>query len=125
MKIWKEFGSSHSANVTIVGKFSDVKKAALLEEAIRDLCENFDIRECQENAESPSQAFKRKWEEKITIYGFTDDDVDIGSQTNTAVNLQGDKLTVQPGDSSNIYGIIKLLMYNEATEIKMTGPFHP
>ena len=122
--MWKEFGSSHSAHVTIIGTFADVKKAELVKDAITDLWDNFDPHayECVD-AKNPSQAFKDKWGEQLCTYGITNDDMQVGSSTTTDIKVQDGVLTIQPGDTSNVFAFIKLLMQNEATEIKMTGPF--
>lgn len=119
MKLWKEFGSSHSANVTLIGEFDNEEKA---EEAF-PLLEDFTRADWEERYEDV-EAFKQAWatrESNLPRIGINQMDYKIGVDNNPDVEHQGNKVVISRLRSENVAGLIKILFLKGMKEIRITG----
>jgi hypothetical protein len=119
MKIWRSFGSGHSAHLTVIGTFKSIEDAELAKEVVEDF-----VNAVWEQRYPDLQAFLQAWEERlpaVTILGPTDSNFDLGIDDTIAV--ERDEQTVKVSDirTTKIEGIIKLMLLKYPTEIKITG----
>jgi len=113
MKIWKEFGSSHSSNVSVIGTFTTEKDAEEAFEMIKD----FALGEFEERHESVKE-FLEVWTEKFHS-GLKDSDINefdysIGTDNYPNVNLEGKKISISGIRTTNVGGIVKLMLFSGA-----------
>lgn len=117
MKIWKEFGSSHSADITIVGEFENQKDAAIALPMIQDLIFG------HENGIKDMKEFHEKWKNNLNVHGLYlynhefNDDPDVTAN----IDINGENLTVKGYRSSIFEGIIKIMFMCKSKNIQITG----
>ena len=118
MKIWRSFGSGHSAHLTVIGTFKSIDDAQLAEAVVEDFV----------NAESGRypdlQAFQQAWEERlpaVVILGPTASNFNMGLDNPCEVEREDKTVKVSAIRSTEIGGIIRLMLLKYPTEIKITG----
>ena len=119
MKIWQEFGSSHSANITVIGTFESEESA----KQAFDVLEDFVNASWEERYESVKD-FRRKWEAKLPNLqwdGLSEEDFDTGVDNSPSINLDGEQVTITDFRSENIKGIIKLMFRLNKKKVEITG----
>jgi hypothetical protein len=107
MKIWNSYGSEHSANLVMIGKFTDAASAEAAKDAIDEVEKFIGDHDSREGAERYSDAemdlFKRLnfyWLQPGELEQFR---YDIRSE------LQGDSIVVTT-DETEIAALLKLLL---------------
>lgn len=119
MKIWQEFGSSHSSNITIIGKFKDAKVA---QEAY-DLVEDF-INASWAEGYKDLAAFLNAWKDRETVlqvFQPSEDDFELGLDGDPELTRDENSVVISRFRSPNIGGIIKLMFAKESEEISIKG----
>jgi hypothetical protein len=122
MKIWKSFGSAHSAHLTVVGTFSTVGDA----ETAKQLIESF--LGVSWGEEHTVQEFFEMWEGKepgVRYYGPREAEFQLGIDNDPDVTRTGTTVAVRQIRSVEIGGFVKLMMLKSATEVKVTGEVGP
>lgn len=119
MKVWREFGSSHSGNVTVVGQFDSDEKAKAAFPVIEDF-----VKGAWEGRYENVQGFISAWKARdpnMSYHGLTEDDFQIGVDDAPDVDQAGSKVVVANLRSENVSGIVKLLFGHGMKEIQITG----
>jgi hypothetical protein len=117
MKIWNEFGSSHSTNVTIIGEFKNHDDALLIKNMIEDL-----VLGCEQGI-SNAQEFGKKWRSKIPgeyIY-MTKDEFNDDPDASVHIEINNKTLNIDVSKFNNFFGIIKIMFAFCAIKIELTG----
>jgi hypothetical protein len=119
MKIWRSFGSAHSAHLTVIGKFKNIDDAKIAEEVVEDF-----VNAVWEQRYSDLQAFQHAWEERLptlTLLGPTASNFDMGIDQPISVERNRQTVTVSNIVTTELGGIIRLLLMKYPKEIKITG----
>jgi hypothetical protein len=119
MKIWKSFGSGHSAHLTVIGTFKNVDDAQIAEEVVEDF-----VNAVWEQRYPDLPAFQQAWEERlpaVTLLGPTASNFDMGIDNPCDVERNEQIVTVSRIRTTEIGGIIRLMLMKYPTEIKITG----
>ena len=119
MKIWKSFGSGHSAHLTVIGTFKNIEDAQLAKEVVEDF-----VNAAWEGRYADIQAFLQAWEDRlpaVTLLGPTASNFDMGIDDPCNVERDEQNVTVSSIRSTEIGGIIRLMLLKYPTEIKITG----
>jgi hypothetical protein len=119
MKIWRSFGSGHSAHLTVIGKFKNIDDAQLAKEVVEDF-----VNAVWEGRYPDLQAFQQAWEERlpaVTILGPTAPNFDMGIDDGCEVERNRQTVKVSGIRTTEIGGIIRLMLLKYPTEIKITG----
>jgi hypothetical protein len=118
MKVWREFGSSHSGNVTVIGEFDSVSEA----QGAFPLLEDF-VQAAWEERYEDVDDFKRAWQEKEqnATYYLTQQDYDIGVDNSPEITWDGAAVVIGRLRSENINGIVKILFAKGMKKITVTG----
>jgi hypothetical protein len=110
MKIWKEFGSSHSGNVSVIGTFSDPKDA----KAALEMIEDFTLGEWEERHASVDE-FLEIWSEKfhpdVKYTSIYQTDYSLGIDNTPNIELVNNRIEISRLRTSNVGGIIKLMLF--------------
>lgn len=125
MKIWRSYGSGHSANLSIVGEFKSVEDAEL----VRQIVEDFVSAEL-ENRYPNAEAFRHAWRSRfggIVVTPLAPDQSEyvLGIESPPDVVRSGTRVEVSEMNSTALNGIIKLMLLKYPTEIKITGETGP
>ncbi|HQD10855.1 MAG TPA: DUF6375 family protein [Flavihumibacter sp.] len=116
MKIWKEFNSSHSSNISIVGTFNTDDKA----NAAFTMIEDFALSSWEERYPS-LKAFTDYWAANfhadLPYIGLTEDEIESGIDNEPDIEREGDTIKISRFRSNNIGGIVKLLRFAGAGKI--------
>jgi hypothetical protein len=116
MKIWKEFNSSHSSNITIIGKFENVNNADTAMKMIKD----FALSSWEERYPSIDD-FKKYWSENfnpsVRNLMITESELDSGIDNEPDIEIENGKITISSFRTDNIMGIIKLMRFAGAKRI--------
>lgn len=119
MRVWKEFGSSHSGNVTIIGEFDTAEKAKTAFPLIEDF-----VRASWEDRYPDVRGFIETWTAKdpnIPYIGLSEADYEIGADNDPDVAQHGNQIVVTHLRSTNVSGIVKLLFHKGMSEIRISG----
>lgn len=119
MKIWRSFGSGHSAHLTVIGKFKTVDDAKLAEEVVEDF-----VNAVWERRYPDLQAFQKAWEERLpamSLLGPTTANFDMGIDQPIGVERNRQTVTVSNIVTTELGGIIRLLLMKYPKEIKIMG----
>ena len=119
MKIWKSFGSGHSAHLTVIGTFKTIDDAQVAEEVEEDF-----VYAQWEGRYPDVNAFLQAWENRlpaVTLLGPTAANFDMGIDNPCDVERDEQTVTVSRIRSTEIGGIIRLMLLKYPTEIKITG----
>jgi hypothetical protein len=120
MKVWKEFGTSHSANVTIIGQFEMQSDAAIVYPMIKDLIFG------HENGVESLKHFYEKWENNmpkqvgISVHLY-EHEFNEDSDATASVEIKDNKIIVGNYRSSIFEGIVKLMFMFKVKNIQITG----
>lgn len=123
MKVWRSFGSAHSADLCVVGEFSTNDDAQLIEQAVEDF-----VNAAWEERYPDVRAFGKAWETKLggtEWLGPNQADFDMGLNDPCKVGRQGKTVKVSGITCANIGGIIKLMLLKSPSEVKVTGRTGP
>jgi hypothetical protein len=116
MKIWKEFNSSHSSNITIVGKFKNANDA----QKAFDMIEDFTLASWQERYPSVKE-FSENWavnfHPDVPYIGLTDNDMDTGIDNEPDIKVEGDTITISRFRTDNFGGIARLMRFSGALKV--------
>ncbi len=116
MKIWKEFNSSHSSNITIIGKFENATNA---KEAFK-MIEDFTLASWEERYPSVKE-FNEHWavnfHPDVPYIGLTDRDMETGVDNDPHITLEGDTIIISRFRTDNFGGIARLMRFSGARKI--------
>lgn len=115
MKIWKEFNSSHSNNITIIGEF----KKADLDKAYA-MIEDFALGTWQDRYPSIKE-FNEYWaanfHPNMEYSGITNEEFFTGITSTPDIEKDDGTLTISRFDNDNLGGLVKLLRLAGARRI--------
>jgi len=123
MKVWKAFGSAHSADLTIIGQFRNEEDALLAEQVVEDF-----VNAAFEKHYPDAKAFCEAWESKlpgVIGLGPHESDFQLGINTPCTVGREGNRVSVSKLTFPNLNGIIRLMLLKDATEITVRGRTGP
>jgi hypothetical protein len=125
MKIWRSYGSGHSARLTIVGEFKNVKDAELERQILEDYV-NAELENRYPNAE----AFRQAWHPQfgniiLSPLAPGESEYSLGIEYAPKVVRRGTTVEVSSMSTTALNGIIKLMLLKYPTEIKVTGETGP
>ena len=123
MKLWRSYGSGHSAHLSVIGEFSKVEDA----EFTREIVEDF-VNGAWEERYPDVAGFIAAWKERlpaVPYLGPNDRDFVMGIDDAADVQRENKTVTVSHIRSAEIGGIIKLMLLKDATEVKVTGRTGP
>jgi hypothetical protein len=119
MKIWRSYGSAHSAQLTIVGTFANLDDAAFAREIVEDFVNAEWERRYPDNA-----AFIAAWKDRLPtlpLLAPRQSEFEMGIDMACDVQQAQQTVTVSGIVSGEIGGIVKLLFLKNPTEVKITG----
>ena len=123
MKIWKSYGSGHSAHLTVVGEFSNLEDA----EFAREIVEDF-VNGAWEERYPGVAGFLAAWKDRlpgVPYLGPNDRDFQMGIDDSAEVERHDKTVTVSGIRSAEIGGIIKLMLLKDSKEVRVTGRTGP
>lgn len=113
MKIWKEFNSSHSSNISIIGTFKNADDA----EKAFPMIEDFALASWEGRYPSLNE-FNEHWAAKfnsnIPYIGIFDDDFESGIDGEPDIELDGNTIKISKFRTNNVGGIVKLMYFTGA-----------
>lgn len=116
MKIWKEFNSSHSSNISIIGTFTNIENA----DKAYAMIEDFALSSWEER-HSSLEEFNKHWathfHANIPYLGIFEEEIESGIDNAPDIYRNGDTITISHFRSNNIGGIIKLMRFAGADKI--------
>lgn len=116
MKIWKQFNSSHSMDITIVGTFTTAESA----EKAFDMIEDFTTAGWEEKYPT-LEDFNKAWEgtftSNIRYVGVLEEELDLGIDNAPDFERDGNVITISSIRNNNIGGVIKLMRFAGAGKI--------
>jgi len=116
MKIWKEFNSSHSANISIVGTFKNINDA----DKAYAMIEDFALASWEERYPS-LQEFNEHWASNFHVdvpyIGIFEEELQTGIDNAPVFQKDGTTISINHFRSNNIGGIIKLMRFAGADKI--------
>ena len=119
MKIWRAYGSGHSSRLTVIGEFTAAEDAALVSRAVEDF-----VNGQWEERYPDVRAFIAEWSERlpgVEGVGLKQSEFEMGLDNSCDVERSGTRVEVSGIRSTEIGGIIKLMLLKEPTEVKVTG----
>jgi hypothetical protein len=122
MKIWRSYGSAHSANITVIGTFARVEDA----DVARQLVESF-LR-VDWGDEITVEEWFEEWKPKVPevqYYGPSRSDFELGIDNEPDISRRGTTVEIGRIRSTQISGFVKLFMLKGATEVRVTGRVGP
>lgn len=125
MKIWRGYGSGHSARLSIVGEFKNAEDAELVKEVVKDF-----VSAEVEKRYPDINGFRNAWHEKfgnIILSSLAPDESEyfLGVDWAPDVVRRGTSVEVSGMQTTALNGIIKLMLLKYPTEIKITGETGP
>jgi hypothetical protein len=125
MKIWRSYGSGHSAHLSIVGEFKSVEDA----ESMRHILEDFVSAELEDRYPN-MEAFRAAWRSRLgdivmTPLAPSQSEYILGIESPPDVERRGTTVEVSKMRSTALNGIVKLMLLKYPTEIKITGETGP
>jgi hypothetical protein len=123
MKIWKSFGSAHSAQLTVIGEFRSLDDAQFAEQVVEDF-----VNGSWEERYPNVGAFIEAWKERLPgVWGLgpNQSEFEMGIDRECDVQRAGSTVTVSGIRTAEIGGIVKLMLLKDPTEIKVTGRTGP
>jgi hypothetical protein len=123
MKIWRSYGSGHSARLSVVGEFTTVDDAALIRQAVEDFVNG------QWAEKYPDvSGFIDDWRERlpgVDGLGPNQSEFDMGLDDSCDVERSGTRVAVSGIRTNEVGGIIKIMLLKDPTEVKVTGRTGP
>ena len=125
MKIWRSYGSGHSARLSIVGEFKNAEDAELVKEVLKDF-----VSAEVEKRYPDIDGFRNAWHEKfgnIILSSLAPDESEyfLGVDWAPEVVRRGTTVEVSGMQTTALNGIIKLMLLKYPAEIKITGETGP
>lgn len=123
MKIWRSFGSAHSANLTVIGEFQKVDDAELARQVVEDFV-NADYGRRYPDI----KAFGEAWSDRlpgVQFLGPNDRDFSMGIDGGCDVERNGMTVAVSGIRTAEIGGIIKLMLMKYPKSVTVTGRTGP
>lgn len=123
MKIWRNYGSGHSARLAVVGEFTTAEDAALIRQAVEDF-----VNGQWEERYSDVRAYIDEWRERlpgVDGLGPNQSEFEMGLDNACDVERSGTRVEVSGIRSNEIGGIIKLMLLKDPTEITVKGRTGP
>ena len=123
MKVWRGFGSAHSAQLTVIGKFKNANGAQLAEQVVEDFVNAF-----WEERYPDVRAFINTWKTRlpdVVGLGPNQSDFEMGIDKPCNVTRSGNIVSISDIRSAEIGGIIKLMLLKDPDEIKIMGRTGP
>lgn len=123
MKIWRSYGSAHSAHLTVIGEFKSVEDAQLAKQVVEDF-----VNGSWEERYPDVKGFIDAWKDRLPgVWGLgpNQSDFEMGIDREVDVDRTGTTVTVSDIRSAEIGGIIKLMLLKYPAEIKVTGRTGP
>jgi hypothetical protein len=113
MKIWKEFNSSHSSNITIIGTFESESEAS----KALPMIEDFVLASWEERYPSLEE-FNKYWatnyHANLPYIGLFEEEFDSGVDNEPAIEQKGKTIKISKFRTNNIGGIVKLMYFTGA-----------
>jgi hypothetical protein len=136
MKIWQSYGSAHSAALNVVGRFQKLDNAKAAYEIVSAWLDatrgaGRGINPTPEQLKPAHVEFYASWKDKypgLEHHGpsFADfDGMCFGDDDSAKEKLSGDNVSVEDIRTSEIGGIIKLLLMFEPSAVQVTGRTGP
>lgn len=120
MKIWKEFGSSHSSNISVIGTFTNAKDANEAFEMIKD----FTLGQWEER-HTNFKEFLEIWSEKfhpdVKYIDIDENDYSIGVDNEPDIEIDGSTIRIKELRTTNVGGIVKLLLFSGAKNTEVNN----
>jgi hypothetical protein len=123
MKIWRSYGSGHSARLSVIGQFTSADDATLIKQAVEDF-----VNGQWEERYPDVKAFIDNWRERlpgVDGLGPNQSNFQMGLDNYCEVESSGTRVEVSRIRTNEIGGIIKLMLLKDPTEIKVTGENGP
>jgi hypothetical protein len=123
MKIWRSYGSGHSASLAVVGKFQSDEQAELFYKAVEDF-----VNGAWEERYADVKAYLKVWKERIPGIdglGPRQEEFDMGLNDSCEVSKQGTRVEVSGITSPEIGGIIKIMLLGYPARVQVTGRTGP
>ena len=117
MKVWVGFGSEHSANLRMIGRFETAEKAESAKRQLEELCdlvvENFDYDRFHENPMAWFEDEKLVASlRKLGLYSFAPEDIESLSAEHT-IQRVGAELRIAT-DESTVNGFLRFMIDSPA-----------
>jgi len=139
MKTWKSFGSAHSADLTVIGEFKTVEDAKLAEEVVEDFVNAALAASKMSHDPDVTKLIRAWWHRRKLIKAWKDrlpgvdrsgptlTEFDLGFVKFCGVGLVGTTVTVTVHNirKLEIRGILKLMLLNSPTEVRIPGGTWP
>lgn len=119
MKIWRSYGSAHSAQLTVIGTFATLEDAQFAREIVEDF-----VNGEWENRYPDSAAFIAAWKDRLPLLPLLPPrqyEFEMGIDSPCEVQQEEQTVTVSEIKSGDIGGIVKLLLLKNPIDIKITG----
>lgn len=123
MKVWRAFGSAHSAHLAVIGKFKNVSDAEFAEQVVEDF-----VNAAWGERYADVKAFIDAWDSRlpaVTALGPNQSDFEMGIDHGCNVIRSDNVVTVSDIRSREIGGIIKLMLLKHPEEVKVIGETGP
>jgi hypothetical protein len=125
MKIWRSYGSGHSARLSIIGEFKDAGDAELMRLVLEDYV-NAELEKRYPNIEAFTHAWRSRFGDIIASgLGPSQNEFFLGIESAPHIVRSGSTVEVSEMQTAEIGGIIKLMLLKYPTEIKVTGETGP
>lgn len=119
MKIWRSYGSAHSAQITVVGTFANLEDASFAREIVEDFVNG------EWEQRYPDHAgFIAAWKDRLPTLPLLPPrqyEFEMGTDSPYIVQQEEQTVTISEIKSGEVGGIVKLLLLKNPTEIKITG----
>jgi len=129
MKIWKAFGSGHSARLTIVGEFTSVDDAELMKNLVDDFVNGIQNEEYKSMEEFwnawTSPRISEDMQNMIRYLGPGREDFEMGLDDTVCVERAGMSVTLSGFRTNAVGGVIKLMLCKFPTSVTVTGRTGP
>lgn len=116
MKIWTEFSSSHSSDISIIGTFENADEA----KGTYGIIEDFTVASWEER-HATIDDFINKWKLDYPnleyIDGLTEDMMNTGVDNHPHIRVVGNEIRISNFRSPNIAGIVRLFLFLGTTKI--------
>lgn len=126
MKVWIGFGSEHSANLRMIGRFETAEKAESARRKLQELCDlvvtNFDHERFADNPWAwYLDSELRKSLEDLGLYGFTPEDLAslVGEHL---IDSRGSEIHIRTEETA-VSGLIKF-MINRPVRVEVYSAHH-
>jgi hypothetical protein len=116
MKIWKEFNSSHSSNISIIGTFENIADA----DKAFAMIEDFALSSWEERYPSLKE-FNAHWAANfhadVPYIGIFEEEIESGIDNAPDISKDGATISISSFRTNNIGGIIKLMRFAGADKV--------